>query len=267
MESGLRILLITTLAWLIIRIVDVTVNRLERQASAGTGHQAIENAKRVRTLGNLVENIVGVFVTVAAAADGAARAEPGHPPVLTGAGILGLAVGFGAQSIVKDVISGFFMILENQVRVGDVAVINGVGGAGRIDHAAHDHAARHRGHGARLPQRQHHHAGQQDEGLLVRGARRRRSATREDTDRVIEVLKQRGRRDLGPSRTFRPSMLEPLEMFGVDSLAESAVTIKIRFKTLPLKQWEVARELRRRIKKALRRARGSRFRSRTGRCT
>jgi hypothetical protein len=74
-------------------------------------------------------------------------------PMLTGAGIVGLAVGFGAQTLVRDIISGFFLILEDQVRVGDVAAINGTGRAGRGHQPADDRAARRRRHRARLPQR------------------------------------------------------------------------------------------------------------------
>ncbi len=88
-------------------------------------------------------------------------------PILTGAGIAGVAIGFGAQTLVKDVISGFFLLLENQVRVGDVVTINGTGRAGGSAHAAHDRAARRDRHGPHLSERQHHHAREPDEGLLV----------------------------------------------------------------------------------------------------
>ena len=86
-------------------------------------------------------------------------------PALTGAGIAGLAIGFGAQTIVRDVISGFFLILEDQCRVGDVAVVNGQGGLVEASQPAHDRAARRGRHRSRLPQRRGEDAGEQVEGF------------------------------------------------------------------------------------------------------
>lgn len=246
-ESGLRILLITTLAWLVIRVVEEVIGRLERQASEGTGVEAIENAKRVRTLGNLVQYVIGIFVTGAATLMVLRELNLDITPVLAGAGVLGLAVGFGAQSIVKDFFSGFFLILEDQVRVGDVAVVNGTSGLVEsitlrkitlrdVEGTVHIFP---NGNINTLANKT------KDFSYAVVDAS---VAYEEDTDRVVDVLRSVGR-EFREDPQFRPATLDDLEVMGLDQLGPSAVVIRTRIKTRPQRQWEVARELRRRIKK------------------
>jgi small conductance mechanosensitive channel len=169
-------------------------------------------------------------------------------PILAGAGILGLAVGFGAQNLVRDVISGFFLVLENQVRVGDVAVVNGTGGvvetiSFRIivlrDLAGVVHVFPN-GTVNTLANMTKEWSGYViDVGV----------AYKEDPDRVMEVMR-RVADALREDPKYRPSILEPIEIFGVDDFKASEVTIKARLKTLPIQQWTVGREYRRRLKKA-----------------
>ena len=127
-RSGLRVLLIAVLAYALVRSVALLVRRFEHEVNKGTDLDALERAKRARTLGSLVRNVAGALIVSVAALMVLRELGLDIAPVLAGAGIVGLAVGFGAQTLVRDIISGFFMILENQVRVGDVAMINGQGG-------------------------------------------------------------------------------------------------------------------------------------------
>jgi small conductance mechanosensitive channel len=168
-------------------------------------------------------------------------------PILTSAGILGLAVGFGAQTLVKDLIAGFFLTFENQVRVGDVATINGTGGLVEainlrtivlrdINGAVHVFP---NGSIERLSNLTKDFSYYVIDVGVTPG---------EDPDEVSDVLRQIGA-DLKADPKFGLHILEPIEILGVDAFEESQVTIKTRIKTLPLKQWEVGRELRRRIKK------------------
>src|ERR1043165_7224801 len=169
-------------------------------------------------------------------------------PLLASASVIGLAVGFGAQNLVKDVVSGFFLILENQIRVGDVAIINGTGGLVENitfrtivlrDEAAVVHV---------FPN-----------GSVTTLANMTKDWSAyvislsvsydEDSDHVIEVMRQVGAELYGDS-AFRGVMLEPIEIMGVDGFTESAVIIKARLKTLPLQQFKVGREYRRRLKKS-----------------
>ena len=135
--------IIAVAAYLVIRIGSAAARRFEREMSRGTGLDVIERTKRAQTLG------------APAAEDALDRRRRSSPvlmvlreldvditPVLTGAGIVGLAVGFGAQTLVRDIISGFFLILEDQVRVGDVRGRQRPGRARRGGEPAHDRAAR-----------------------------------------------------------------------------------------------------------------------------
>jgi small conductance mechanosensitive channel len=169
-------------------------------------------------------------------------------PILAGAGILGLAVGFGAQNLVRDVISGFFLVLENHVRVGDVAVVNDTGGLVEAityrvtvlrDLAGVVHVFPNGSITKLSNMTLRWSAYLMDIGV----------AYKEDTDRVVEVMK-RVAEELRADPELGPRILGPLEVFGVDEFADSAVILKARLRTLPIEQWAVGREYRRRLKKA-----------------
>ncbi len=169
-------------------------------------------------------------------------------PLLAAAGLGGLAIGFGAQSLVKDIITGFFILLENQIRVGDVVEIAGVGGLVEEvklrtitlrDLEGNVHIVP---NGAVDKVKNYTHL--YSYYLFNIGV-----SYREDTDEVAAVLKEVGA-DLQADPEFGPDILEPLEMLGVDQFADSAVIIKCRIKTEPIKQWRIGREMNRRIKKA-----------------
>ena len=169
-------------------------------------------------------------------------------PILASAGVVGLAVGFGAQNLVKDLVSGFFLILENQVRVGDIAVINGTGGLVEAitfrtlvlrDQSAVVHVFPNGSINTLANMTKDWSAYVIDIGV----------AYKEDTDHVVDVM-QRVADEMRAEPKYRSAMLEPIEIFGVDGFADSAVTIKARLKTLPLQQFTIGREYRRRLKKA-----------------
>ena len=128
MSSGLRILLVALLAYLLVRAIATSTARLEAQVLSGGGPDRVEHVKRARTLGRLIQNALTAVVLGVATLTILRELNVDIMPLLTGAGIVGLAVGFGAQTLVKDLISGVFLILDDNVRVGDVARINGTGG-------------------------------------------------------------------------------------------------------------------------------------------
>jgi len=246
--SGLRILLVALLSWLVIHVVGLVVARLEASIGTATTVNVLERAKRARTLGTLVHNTVYVLVSTIALLMILRELNVDITPILTGAGIVGLAVGFGAQSLVKDIISGFFLILEDQVRVGDVANIDGTGGlVERItlrtiilrDETGTVHVFPN-GNIQRLSNLT------KDFSFYVTSVA---VAYREDTDRVTTVLVQVADALLATPE-FGPFMLGPLEVLGVDRFSESSVDIKVRLKTIPSKQWVVGREFLRRVKRA-----------------
>ena len=247
--AGLRIPVIVLLAYVLIRIIGTASRRLEDSISQtpGTTADAIERFKRARTLSRLVQNALTVIVASIALLMVLQQLQINIMPILTGAGIVGLAVGFGAQTLVKDLISGFFLILENQVRVGDVATINGTGGLVEqinlrtivlrdlqgIVHVFPNGAI----------ERLSNLTKDFSYSVIDVGV-----AYKEDPDVAIAALTEIGA-ELAADPKHQLSILEPLEILGVEAFGDSQVTIRVRIKTLPLKQWEVGRELRRRIKK------------------
>jgi small conductance mechanosensitive channel len=247
--SGLRILAVLLVAGFVMRISQTTADRVERELARGDGLDVIERARRARTLGRLVHNLVAVFVASIALLMVLHELGVDIVPMLTGAGIVGVALGFGSQYLVRDVIAGFFLILENQVRVGDAAVINGV--AGTVVAVNLRTVVMRDGEGTV-------HVFQN--GAINALANRSKDFAYyvidvnvlydQDIDRVLQVLADVGR-EFGEDERFRPYVLEPLEVLGVDAFLDSKVTIKTRIKTMPLKQWDVGRELRRRIMAAL----------------
>ena len=169
-------------------------------------------------------------------------------PIMTGAGIAGLAIGFGAQNLVRDVISGFFLILEDQVRIGDAARINGV--AGTVEQINLRTIVLRDGEGAVqvFPN-----------GTITALANLSkqfayavvdvRIAYSENIDRVMGTM-----REVGAAMEHDPVLgalvQAPLEIVGIVSLADGAATIRLNFKTHPLNQGKIANELRRRLMSA-----------------
>ncbi len=246
--SGLRIALILGLAWIALRAVRVGLDRFEHRILANAGPGEIESAKRTKTLSDMLQNVLSVAIMAMAALTVLQELRVNIMPILTGAGILGLAIGFGAQTLVKDVISGFFLILENQVRVGDVAQINGTGGLVEAINlrtivlrdqsgAVHIFPC---GSVTTMTNLSMDFA----YALLDIDV-----AYKHDTDEVVAVLEQTAA-TMREAPEFGPLTLEPLEVIGIERFWESSVTIRVRIKTLPLKQWTIAREYRRRLKKA-----------------
>jgi moderate conductance mechanosensitive channel len=211
-------------------------------------HMLREQEKRAETLLGIVQKAgriaIGVFVGMLVLM----QVGVNIAPLIAGAGILGLAVGFGAQELVRDIITGFFILMENHMRVGDVAVINGTGGLVESiglrtivlrDVAGVVHIFQNGKIGTLSNMTKEWSAMVFDVGV----------AYKEDTDKVVEVMRDVAEA-LRKDEAFGQKILEPAEIFGVDSFADSAVVIKARIKTQPIEQWAVGREYRRRLKKA-----------------
>jgi small conductance mechanosensitive channel len=251
LQTSLRILLVVVAAYVGIRILRVALGRLEIILIKATESSEIvpgAAAQRVRTLTNVLRTIVVGLIWFVATLTVLGQIGVNIGPILAGAGVVGLAVGFGAQNLVKDLVSGFFLILENQVRVGDVAIINGTGGLVETitfrtivlrDLSAVVHVFPNGSINTLSNVSKDWSAYVMDVGV----------AYKEDTDRVVEVMRRVGA-ELRDDSKFGAAMIDDIEIFGVDQFADSAVNIKARLKTMPLQQWNVGREYRRRLKKA-----------------
>lgn len=247
--SSLRILLIAVLLLGVMRFIKLLLGRLERRLlGAETGTLPSEAQKRAETIVRLLRQAAVIMLWLTGALMILRELGVEIAPILASAGIAGLAIGFGAQNLVRDVISGFFIIIEDQVRVGDVAVINGTGGLVQAvnfrtlilrDLSGVVHVFPNGSITTLANLTQGWSAYVFDIGV----------AYKEDVDRVMAVMQAVGQ-ELRNDEYFGPLIIEDIEIFGVDAFADSAVVIKGRLRTQPIKQWEVGREYRRRLKKA-----------------
>ncbi len=241
---GLKILVVLAIAFFGAKsagmLLDFGFGRLDKNSDG-------EMKKRSHTLKSVTQNVVNVSLLCIAGIMILDALEIDVKPILATAGVLGVAVGFGAQQLVRDIINGFFILLDDQIRVGDVVEIAGKSGLVenvnlRIttlrDLSGNVHYVRN------------------GDITVVTNMTKEWSryvfevgvAYREDVDEVISVLKQIDA-DLRGDPKFGKDILEPLEILGLDKFADSAVIIKALIKTKPICQWAVGREFNRRMKK------------------
>lgn len=246
--SGLPLLFILGSALVIIRAAAIVTRSLpnllvsERLSFA----ERIDSRKRIETRGRLLRWTITAVVLSIAGVMSLKRIGVDVTPLLAGGAILSVALGFGAQNFVRDIIAGLFMIIENQLRVGDIASINGKSGAVE---AINLRTTLLRGLDGTVHVIQN--------GLITDLSNMTKVfsfyvinlgvAYKENVDRVMQVLREVGA-DLQSDPAFSAKILAPLEILGVDDFAASAVIIKLRIMTVPIEQWTVGRELRRRIK-------------------
>ena len=237
---------------IVLRIAKYAIKRLNKtllkHAKKNEKVDTSEAEKRINTLMGIVWGIVKIIMIAIVAMIILQKFGVNIAPILASAGIIGLAVGFGAQELVRDVISGFFILLENQVRTGDIAIINGTSGLvedirlrtitlrdlsgvvhifqnGKIDSLSNRTKV--------------WSAAVFDIGV----------AYKEDAQQVMDIMKTTGDQlKLDPD--FMDKIIEPIEILGLDQFADSAQVIKARLKTKPSMQWIVTREYNKRLKVA-----------------
>lgn len=247
LTNGVKMLLIAIGAYILIKISKKSVERVVKMVVVSDRYltkQAEE--KREATLIRIFSWASKIIILLVAML--MILQEIGIPvgPILAGAGILGLAIGFGGQYLIRDLISGFFIILENQYRVGDVVNFDGTGGLvedislrmttlrdldGTVHHVPH--------------------------GDIKRVANLSKDFARVNLnigvsyssklDHVIQIVNEVGNA-LAQDTEWKELIVKPPQFLRVEDFADSAVVIKILGDTLPLKQWEVTGELRKRIK-------------------
>ena len=247
-QSALRIALIVVLAWLVGRLLRSIIKRIERLSIDGAPGTTSEREKRAQTVGRILRQASSVLVWSLTAMLVLGEFGVDLKPILAGAGILGLAVGFGAQTLVKDIITGFFILLENQIRVGDTITAAGCTGIVEsvnlrttvlrdldgtthiIPNSAITVVANATYNWSRA--------------LLDVGV-----AYKEDTDRCEMVLREVGA-EMERDETFGKKLIGPFEYPGVVRFDPSSVVLRVVVKTQAHDGPTVLRELRRRVKKS-----------------
>ncbi len=248
--SGLRIVGIVVVAWLAIVAAQRAIRGLRIRIASRLGDR--ESVQRAETLGRVFRYLAAVVVSLVAGTLVLSEIGVSVAPILGAAGVVGLAVGLGAQSLVKDFFTGFFLLAEDQIRQGDVVKLG-------------DHAGRVEQVTLRYVQRRDYssHVHFVPNGSMTSVVNMGRGHTQAVLDvdvaysvdvdaamAAIQAVAAEMRRDPDQAALI----LGDLEMAGVERWAESAVVIRARFKAAPLEQWNVRREYLRRLKNAFDRA-------------
>ena len=241
--SSLRVLIIVIVAWAALAMARHLI-RMSRKRMLSKDTDP-EQAKRIETLTRVFGYIATVTIFIVAGMLILAELGVSIAPVLATAGVAGIAIGFGAQSLIKDYFTGFFLLLENQIRQGDVVNVAGIGGYVEEVTLRFVRLRDYDGNVHFVPN-----------GIITTVANLTREfafavidvrvAYGENIDRAIAVIKEVAR-ELRADPAFSLLILEELEMAGVDRLEESAAIVRCRFKTMPIQQWNVRREYHRRL--------------------
>lgn len=207
-----------------------------------------EDVKRITTLGRVFRYLASVVISVVAGMLVLGELGISIAPILGAAGVVGVAVGFGAQSLVKDFFSGFFLLLENQMRHGDVVEVAGIGGVVEDMTLRYVQLRDYDGNVHFIPNGTITTVTNKTSGyaysVIDIGI-----AYREDIDEALAVMRTVGM-EMRQEAAWQIRILEDIEIVGVEKWADSAVTLRCRFKVAPIEQWSVRREYLRRLKYA-----------------
>jgi moderate conductance mechanosensitive channel len=236
-RTVLHVVLILLLAWASRRLVDRVLGALRQQMSPHVTDG--ERAKRAATLARVLSYMASVGIWVLAALLVLHELGIAIAPLLAAAGVVGIAVGFGAQSLVKDYFSGIVMLLEDQARVGDSIEAGGKSGVVEAVTLRHLRLRDYEGHVHYVPN-----------GAITTVTNRSRGyayavvevglASQEDTDRAVQLMRQVGH-ELRESAEWATAILEELDVAGVDKWTDSVVVLRARIKTEPQHQGGVRR--------------------------
>lgn len=248
-SHGVRIVLIAVLAYLLNKAIRKFIVRVVRMSVVADSHMSKQaQKKREDTLIRIFSWASGIAILMIAGL--MVLQEIGVPiaPILTGAGIIGLAVGFGGQYLIRDIISGFFIILENQYRIGDIVSFDGTSGLvedislrmttlrdldGTVHHVPHGEIKK-VANLSKYFSRVNLNIGVSYNARL---------------EQVIEVINRVGN-EMSEDPEWKECIITPPRFLRVEDFADSSVVIKILGETQPMKQWDVTGELRKRIKLA-----------------
>ncbi len=243
---AIHIVLLLVFAWIALTILFAFIRRVRVHMQERADDP--ERRKRIQTVARALRYISSVVVSVVVGILILDELGVSIAPLLGAAGIAGIAIGFGAQSLVKDYFTGFTLLIENQIRVGDVVEV--AGKAGMVEEVTLRYV-RLRGYDGTV------HFVPTGEITTVTSMTREFAfalmdvgvAYKEDIDRVFDVMRQVAKA-LREAPQFSARIIEDIEIAGVENWADSAVVIRARIKVVALEQWGVRREYLRRLKKA-----------------
>lgn len=245
-DKPARLLLILLLAGIALRAIHSVIPRLRE--TIASRQDSREDSQRIRTLSRVIRYALTVTVSVVTALLVLGEFGISVAPILGAAGVVGIAVGFGAQSLVKDYFNGFFLLLENQIRIGDVVEAGGKGGVVEELTLRYLRLRDYDGNVHFIPNGNISIVTNMSLGfayaVIDAGV-----AYGENVDRVVDVMRAVAS-EMQEDEAFAGRILDELEVAGVDNWADSAIVIRCRFRVAPLEQWNVRREYLRRLKAA-----------------
>lgn len=211
-------------------------------------HEERELQKRADTLGSMFRHLLGISILFIAAMLLLDQFGIKLGPMLAAAGVIGIAVGFGAQHLVQDITNGIFIMLDDEIRVGDVVEV--AGKSGLVEQVSLRQTV------LRDLEGNVHFIPNSQIGVVTNMSKvfsycmmNIGVAYREDVDEVIATIRLVDE-ELRADQTYAPDILEPVDVMGLDQFADSALIIKARIKVKPLKQWVIRREFNKRLKRA-----------------
>lgn len=246
LNHGIRIVFIAVFAYILIRILNKFIERAVRLAVVADSQISPEaENKREETLIHIFKFTIKVVIWIIAGLMILEEFGVQIAPILAAAGIVGIAFGFGGQYLIKDIISGLFIILENQYRIGDIVAFDKVSGLvenitlrkttlrdmdGTVHHIPHGEVKTVSNYSKDFSRIN-----------LNVGI-----AYNSDLEKVIRLVNKVGQ-ELFNDDNFKEMLVTPPQFLRVDNLEDSSVVIKIVADTKPLKQWELTGELRKRL--------------------
>jgi len=248
-EHGIRIAIVVVLGfvfWLIFRrVVPRVITKTMKYRMKDKSEFMVE--KRSKTISHVITNTIGVVIGVIVLFTILAQVGVNIAPALASLGIVGLAVSFGAQSLIKDIINGLFILMENQYGIGDVVKVGGISGMVEEVNLRRTVLRDLDGIVHYIPNSEISTASN-----FTREYSRVNMnisvAYAEDLDRVIQVINGVCKK-MAEESAWKEKIIKQPQVLRVDALADSGIEIKILGDTRPSMQWEVMGELRKRIKK------------------
>lgn len=244
--TGLKVILIIIITLILIRLNRVLAKRLE--AFFLKEKKDEDSLKRAKTLSTVFRQFLNAIVIIISSLTVLSALDIQIGPLLATAGVAGVALGFAAQSLVKDFIHGFFLIIWDQIRVGDVVEVAGKSGVVESINFKMTVLRDLAGNVHYIPNSKIEvvtNMSKEYSGFVYDV----NVSYFEDVDEVMKTM-QAVDEEMRQDPAFSADILAPLEIFGLDRFEDSSVVIRARTKTRPLQQWRVAREFNRRLKQA-----------------
>ncbi len=252
LTHGLRIIFIIIGYVVIIFVVKLLTRKFVRLVEDEDRSTRSEREKRADTIANIINTTSWIFFGVIVLFMILREFNVNITPLLTGAGVAGLAIAFGAQSVIKDFLYGFFLLAEDQIRVGDVVKLGEHSGVVERITIRTTRLRSLDGNVHIIPNGEIKAVINMTHGWS-RALVDVDVAYKEDLDRVMAIIEAVAA-GLQKEDKYKKSIMEKPKVLGVEKLGDSGITIRLIVKTTPLKQWEITRELRKRIKTAFDRA-------------